>query len=60
MRCGDSYDGVNEGYEFRIRNEDEQNIMNFVVAYDLMLTNTCFEKRESHLITFKIGRTQAR
>lgn len=29
--------------------------MNFATAYDLVLMNTWFKKRESHLVTFRNG-----
>jgi hypothetical protein len=29
--------------------------LNFAVAYDLLIANTLFRKRESHLVTFRSG-----
>ena len=29
--------------------------MNFTLAYDLLIANTLFRKRESHLVTFRSG-----
>src|ERR1041384_3289779 len=53
------YGKVHGGFGFGTRNEEGKSILDFVVAYDLVLANTCFKKRESHLITFKSGRTQS-
>ena len=41
------------GYVFGDRNEASMSILDFVVAYDLILANTYFIKRDEHLITFK-------
>ncbi|PVH61462.1 hypothetical protein PAHAL_3G038200 [Panicum hallii] len=32
-----------------------EDVLNFAVAYDLLLANTLFRKRESHLVTFHSG-----
>jgi hypothetical protein len=33
----------------------EKKILNFAIAYDLMVVNTFFRKKKSHLITFNSG-----
>ncbi|KAJ7978714.1 Craniofacial development protein 2 [Quillaja saponaria] len=43
---------VHGGYGYGVKNEGGESILDFVVAYDLILANTFFKKRESHLITF--------
>ena len=40
---------------FGERNEPGNSILNFVLSCDLILANTWFRKRESHLITFRSG-----
>ena len=30
-------------------------VLNFTLAYDLLIANTMFKKRESHLVTFRSG-----
>ena len=59
-RDGDGYIGVHGGHGFGNRNEEGKDILEFSVAYDLMVTNTFFKKREEHLVTYKSGssRTQ--
>jgi hypothetical protein len=37
------------------RNQEEDGILNFVLAYDLIVANTLFRKRVSHLVTFSSG-----
>ncbi|MDL1135817.1 hypothetical protein PS057_20960 [Yersinia pestis] len=56
----DGYIGVHGGHGYGNRNEEGKNILEFSVAYDLMVTNTFFRKREEHLVTYKSGssRTQ--
>jgi hypothetical protein len=48
--------GVHGGFEYRSRNQEGEGILNFVLAYDLIVVNTLFIKRVSHLITFSSGR----
>jgi hypothetical protein len=45
------YTGVS-GMVVGMRGED---VLNFALAYDLLLANTLFRKRESHLVTFHSG-----
>ena len=49
----DEYEMVHGGYGFGDRNEASMNILDFAVAYDLIIANTYFKKRYEHLITFK-------
>ena len=32
-----------------------ERILEYALAFDLLLGNTCFKKRDSHLITYKSG-----
>jgi hypothetical protein len=43
------------GFEYGSRNQEGEDVLNFVLAYDLLIANTLFRKRESHLVTFRSG-----
>ena len=47
------YEKVRGGYGFGYRNETKENILDFALASDLVVTNTMYKKRKEHLITFK-------
>jgi hypothetical protein len=49
------FDGVHGGFGYGSRNQEGEGILNFVLAYDLIVANTLFRKRVSHLITFSSG-----
>jgi len=49
------FDSVHGGFDFGKRNELGNLILNFALSYDLILANTWFRKRVSHLITFRRG-----
>ena len=51
----DGYDGVHGGYGFGKRNAEGENLLDFAVANKLVVANTHFKKRESHLITYESG-----
>ena len=42
------------GFRYGSRNQGED-IFDFVVAYNLVIANTFFRKRDSHLVTFSSG-----
>jgi hypothetical protein len=46
------FDGVHGGFEYGSRNQEGEGIFNFALAYDLIIPNTLFKKRFSHLVTF--------
>jgi hypothetical protein len=50
------FDGVHEGFRFESRNQEGESILNFALAYDLIVANTLFRIRVSHLLTFTSGR----
>ncbi|XP_016455444.2 uncharacterized protein LOC107779509 [Nicotiana tabacum] len=54
------YDELHGGFGFGVRNEGGTTLLDFAKALDLVLTNSCFQKREEQLVTFwsKIVRTQ--
>jgi hypothetical protein len=43
------------GFEYGSRNQEGEDVLNFVLAYDLLIANTLFRKRETHLVTFRSG-----
>ena len=49
------YEMVHSGHSFGDRNDLGEAILDFAVAYDLIVANTIFRKRDEHLITFKSG-----
>jgi hypothetical protein len=49
------FDGVHEGFRYGSRNQEGEGILNFALAYDLIVANTFFRKRVSHLVTFSSG-----
>jgi hypothetical protein len=46
------FDGVHGGFGYGNRNQKGEGILNFALAYDLIVANTLFRKRVSHLVTF--------
>jgi hypothetical protein len=49
------FDWVHEGFGYGSRNQEGDSILNFVVVYNLIVANTLFRKRVSHLVTFSSG-----
>ena len=49
----DGYGMVHGGYGFGDKNEASMSILDFAVAYDLIIANTYFKTRDEHLIAFK-------
>jgi hypothetical protein len=49
------FDGMHGGFGYGSRNQEGDVILNFALAYDLIITNILFRKRVSHLITFSSG-----
>ena len=56
---GSGYKEVHGGYGYGKPDPDSEGerILEYVLAYDLFLGNTCFKKRDSHLITYRSGNT---
>jgi hypothetical protein len=46
---------VYRSFRYGSRKQEEEGILNFVLAYDLIVVNTLFRKRFSHLVTFSSG-----
>jgi hypothetical protein len=51
----DGFESIHGGYGIGERNESGERILDFGLSYDMILANTWFRKRESHLVTFKSG-----
>jgi hypothetical protein len=49
------FDGVHGGFRYESRNQEGEGILNFALAYDLIVVNTLFRKKVSHLVTFSSG-----
>ena len=46
------FEVVHGGFGYGSRNQEGEEVLDFAVAFDLMIANTFFRKRESHLVTF--------
>ena len=57
-READSYQSCHGGFGYGERNEEGKAILDLAVAYNLMIANTYFKKRDEHLITFESGRAR--
>ena len=42
------------------RSQEGEEVLNFTLAYDLLIANTLFRKRESHLMTFRSGQDSSK
>jgi len=51
----DGYDTAHGGFGFGERNNGGVSVLNFAVAYELLVVNSYFKKKEDHLVTFKSG-----
>jgi hypothetical protein len=49
------FEGVNGGFGYGIRNQEGEDVLSFTLAYDMIIANTLFKKRESHLVSFSSG-----
>ncbi|XP_014670792.1 PREDICTED: uncharacterized protein LOC106811605 [Priapulus caudatus] len=54
-RDGTGFREVHGGYGLGVRNVEGERILEFAVANDLVVGNTCFKKRECHLVTYQSG-----
>ena len=54
------YNEAHGGHGFGVRNADGERVLEFAIANDLLIGNTQFKKRDSHLVTYSSGnhRTQ--
>ncbi|XP_019252644.1 PREDICTED: uncharacterized protein LOC109231436 [Nicotiana attenuata] len=44
------YDDVHGGFDFGVRNKGGTSLLDFARAFDLVLADSCFQKREDHLV----------
>ena len=51
----EGFETVLGGFGFGERNEAGSRILDFALAYDLSIMNTWFQKRQSHLVTYRSG-----
>jgi hypothetical protein len=49
------FESVHGGFGYGKQNQEGEDILNFAITYDLMIANTFFKKKKSHLITFSSG-----
>ncbi|VDL71368.1 unnamed protein product [Nippostrongylus brasiliensis] len=47
------------GFGYGARNEDGERILEYACSHDLVITNTTFRKRPSHLISFYSGNSRS-
>jgi len=52
---GEGYEMEHRGLGYGVRNSGGVSILDFAMAYDLLIVNSYFRKREEHLVTFKSG-----
>ena len=55
----DEYEGVHGGRGFRRRNLEGERILEIAVTHSLVVSNSLFTKRESHLVTHQSGENQS-
>ena len=46
---------VHGGFGYGNRNQEGEEVLDFAIAFDLMIANIFFRKRQSHLVTFNSG-----
>jgi hypothetical protein len=51
----EDFEGVHGGFGYGSRNQEGEGILNFALVYDLIIANSLFRKRVSHLVTFSSG-----
>jgi len=51
----DLYDTAHGGFGYGVRNNGRVSVLDFMVAYELLVVNSYFKKKEDHLVTFKSG-----
>ena len=49
------FEVVHVGFRYGSRNQEGEKVLDFAIASDLMIANTFFRKRQSHLVTFSSG-----
>ena len=54
----DGFEGIHGGRGFGRRNQEGDRFLEFAEAMDLVVLNTQFKKRRSHLVTYKSGQNE--
>jgi len=54
----DGYVLTHGGYGYGVRNEGGVALLDFAVAYDLVIVNSLFQKKADHLVPFRSGNTK--
>ena len=49
------FDSIHGGFGYGTRNGEGETILDFAQSYDLLIVNTWFKKRDSHLVTYRSG-----
>ena len=49
------FEAAHGGFGYGSRNQEGEVVLDFAIAFDLMIANTLFSKRQSHLVTFRSG-----
>jgi len=57
-RRRDGYETIHESFGYCERNSGGVSILDFAVAYELLIVNSYFKKKEEYLIMFKSGNTR--
>ena len=53
------FERVHGGFGYSSRNQEGEDVLNFALAYDLLIANTFFRKQWSHLVTFSSGQNSS-
>ena len=46
------FEAVHEGFRYDSRNQEGEEVLDFAIAFDLMIANTFLRMRQPHLVTF--------
>ena len=46
------FEAVHGSFGYGSRNQEGEEVLDFAIAFDLMIASTFFHKRQSHLVTF--------
>ena len=55
-RSASGFEQVHGGFGYGTRNTEGNRILEFCTAQDMVVCNTCFQKQDSHLITYASGK----
>ncbi|XP_070032764.1 uncharacterized protein [Nicotiana tomentosiformis] len=57
-KTAEGYNEVHDGFNFGDRNEGGTSLLDLAKAFDLMIANSSFQKKEEHLVTFQSTTTR--